>query len=174
MIEALTLTDLLLRAGLALGMGLAIGWDRERNNKAAGLRTMSLVTVGSAGMMMAAIELAAATPVEQQIDPLRVMQGVIGGIGFLGAGSIIQSRGTIHGMTTAASIWTAAGLGIACGLGLFELAGVLFGMIAIVLIVLTFLKGKLLPEHNQDDEEAAGAGTGPMRDKPGTGSNPAG
>lgn len=163
MIEALSLTEILLRSGVALAIGLAIGWDRERHNKAAGLRTMSLVTLGAAGMMMAAVEVAAAMPAESQIDPLRVAQGIIGGIGFLGAGSIIQARGHVRGMTTAATIWAAAGLGIACGLGLLELAGVLFGMTAVVLIVLTFLKGRVLPDRKDNDEDESDAGAGPMR-----------
>ena len=57
------------------------------------------------------------------VDPMRVLQGVVGGIGFLGAGSIIQSKGNVSGITTAASVWMAGALGSACGIGAFVLAG---------------------------------------------------
>jgi putative Mg2+ transporter-C (MgtC) family protein len=150
MIEPLSLWDMLLRIVLAMAMGLCIGWDREKQNKAAGLRTMTMVAMGSAGLMMAAVEVAATS--ESIFDPLRVMSGIIGGIGFLGAGSIIQSRGRVHGLTTAASIWGAAGLGIACGLGLLQLATVMFAMMMVVLVVLSALKGEVLPEKDTEGD----------------------
>lgn len=156
MIEPLSMQDLLLRAGVAAAMGLVIGYNREKQNKAAGLRTMSLVSLGSAGLMLAAVEISAAMETDAvPVDPLRAAAGIIGGIGFLGAGSIIQSRGTVKGMTTAATIWVAAVLGIACGLGLYRLALTLFGMTVCVLVVLGAAKGTLLPDNN-----AAGADGG--------------
>ncbi|MFI4853788.1 MAG: MgtC/SapB family protein [Phycisphaerales bacterium JB065] len=154
MIEPLTLGDMLLRIGLAMVMGLCIGWNREVNNKAAGLRTMTLVAMGAAGMVVAAVEVVAAT--ENAYDPLRVISGVIGGIGFLGAGTIIQSAGKVQGLTTAASIWASAGLGIACGLGLYDLAGVMFAMMIIVLVVLSSLKGEVLPEKDSEGDGGEG------------------
>lgn len=175
MFEPLTTGELVMRVGLALGMGLCIGWNRERHDKAAGLRTMSLVSAGAAGMMIAAVEVAAAVDMgDSRIDPLRVAQGVIGGIGFLGAGTIIQSRGQVHGLTTAASIWTAAGVGIACGLGLLRLAVVLFVMIMVVLVALSFLKGKVLPEKHQGPVPEGAEPTGSFRageDASGSGNN---
>ena len=150
MIEPVSFWEMLLRIGLALVMGLCIGWNREVNNKAAGLRTMTLVAMGAAGMVVAAVEVAAAS--ENAHDLLRVVSGVIGGIGFLGAGSIIQSRGQVQGLTTAASIWASAGLGIACGLGLYDLAGALFAMMIIVLVVLSSLKGEVLPEKDSEGD----------------------
>jgi putative Mg2+ transporter-C (MgtC) family protein len=149
-LEPLTIWELLLRAGLAVLGGTAIGWDRERRDKAAGIRTIALVALGSAGVVLCAVELNASLPAQAQLayDPLRVVSGVIGGIGFLGAGAILHARGRIHGMTTAATIWAAAGFGIACGLGLYRLAGVLLGMTLVTLIVLKALKGSMLPEHD--------------------------
>lgn len=148
--EPLTIWELLLRAGLATLGGVAIGWDRERRDKAAGIRTMALVALGSAGVVLCAVELNASLPTQAQLayDPLRVVSGVIGGIGFLGAGAILHARGRIQGMTTAATIWAAAGLGIACGLGLYRLAGVLLGLTLATLIALGALKGTVLPEHD--------------------------
>ena len=165
MFEPLTLAELLLRAGAAAAMGLCIGWNREKHNKAAGLRTMALVSLGSAGVVLASVEVTASLAAQDiRLDPLRVVSGVIGGIGFLGAGSIIQSRGMIRGMTTAATIWAAAGIGIACGLGLFRLAGVLFALVVIVLVALSWLKGTVLPEGDQtQDRDAAENETSPIQ-----------
>ena len=157
MIEPLTMEAMLLRAGVAAAMGLVIGYNREKQNKAAGLRTMSLVSLGSAGLMLASVEVAAAMATDAvHVDPLRAAAGIIGGIGFLGAGSIIQSRGTVKGMTTAATIWVSAVLGIACGLGLFRLALTLFVMTVTVLVVLGALKGTVLPD-NDNGGDAGGA-----------------
>lgn len=149
MIEPVSFWEMLLRIALAMVMGLCIGWNREKQNKAAGLRTMTLVSMGAAGMVVAAVEVAAAS--DQAHDLLRVVSGIIGGIGFLGAGSIIQSRGRVQGLTTAAVIWASAGLGIACGLGLYDLAGVMFAMMVVVLVVLSALKGSVLPEKDSND-----------------------
>lgn len=170
--QTLELSDMLLRAGTATVMGLCVGWDRERNNKAAGLRTMALVSLGAAGMMLGTVEITAAmASTDFPVDPTRVSAGVIGGIGFLGAGSIIQSRGTVQGMTTAASIWAVSGIGIACGLGQFELAGVLFGLMMVVLVVVSFFKGTVLPQHDTAPEPGdegpdgkGGTGTGAVPD----------
>ncbi len=154
MIEPLSLWEMLLRIALAMVMGLCIGWNREVHNKAAGLRTMTLVAMGAAGMVVAAVEVAAST--DNAHDPLRAVAGIIGGIGFLGAGSIIQSRGHVQGLTTAAAIWAAAGLGIACGLGLYDLAGVMFVMMIVVLVVLSAMKGEVLPEKQSEGDDGEG------------------
>lgn len=156
MIEPLSMQDLVLRAAVATAMGLAIGYNRERRNKAAGLRTMALVSLGSAGLMLVAVEITAIMESEAvRVDPLRAAAGIIGGIGFLGAGSIIQSRGTVKGMTTAATIWVSSVLGIACGLGLFRLALTLFVMTVAVLVVLGAVKGTVLPDSNDGADKNA-------------------
>lgn len=158
--ETLSTQEMLMRAGLAAGLGLCIGWDREKQNKAAGLRTMSLVALGSAGVMLVAVEMAAQSNASGiQIDPTRVASGVIGGVGFLGAGSIIQSGGKVRGMTTAALIWAAAAIGVAAGLGLVRLALVLFGLVAFVMLILSPLKGRVLPDsQSADGPQADSAG----------------
>ncbi|MEZ6242409.1 MAG: MgtC/SapB family protein [Phycisphaerales bacterium] len=152
--EPMTLGEMLLRAALALLLGGMIGWDRERKEKAAGLRTMMLVSLGSAGVMMGGMELAASlSDASFRIDPTRVMSGVIGGIGFLGAGSIIQGGRRVHGLTTAASIWAAAGVGIAAGAGLYRLAFVLAGAVLVALVLVTALKGTVLPDRHEVHEK---------------------
>ncbi len=144
----LSLWDMLLRSGLAVILGALIGWDRERHDKAAGIRTMALVSLGAAAVMMVASEISAAYSTEQvPLDPIRVISGVVGGVGFLGAGSIIQSGATVKGMTTAATIWVSAGIGVACGVGLFELAIVIAAFVLLVLITLIGVKKKMRVEQ---------------------------
>jgi len=121
-----------LRLALALAVGAAIGIDRDLRRKPAGVRTHSLVSIGSALVVMVALSLPGSTP--ETVS--RVIQGLITGIGFLGAGVIIhhETQKRIEGLTTAASIWVAAALGAACGAGLGEIA--LFGLIAALIVLI--------------------------------------
>ena len=107
--------DVFLRLAAAVGAGALIGLDRELRRKPAGLRTMALVGLGSAMFILSTIDAAHSGYTDATS---RVVQGVITGIGFLGAGAILRgtSEDTVRGLTTAASIWLAAGAGIACGL----------------------------------------------------------
>lgn len=120
--------------------GLALGAEREARDKAAGLRTMILISVGSALYLMVgeAASLVGLDPSAARVtpDPTRIGSEVVAGIGFLGAGSIIQSRGAVHGLTTAATIWVAAAVGLCAGVGLYSIAvGTTIG----VLLALVFL-----------------------------------
>jgi putative Mg2+ transporter-C (MgtC) family protein len=109
--------EVFLRLGAAVLAGGLIGFDREVRNKPAGLRTMALVALGSAVFVLAA------AGAENADSTSRVIQGVITGVGFLGAGTIIrgQTEESVRGLTTAASIWLAAAAGVACGLALWPL-----------------------------------------------------
>lgn len=110
---------------MATAAGALIGWERESQDKPAGLRTHILVSLGAAAFMVGAMELSVGMGDENpaiRLDPMRALAGVIGGVGFLGAGTIIQSRGSVHGITTAASIWVSASIGTCCGMGLYRLA----------------------------------------------------
>lgn len=108
------LTRVVLRLSMAVLLGAVIGYERERRGKDAGLRTHMLVSLGAAIFVLVSLQSGM-----QQSEVSRVIQGVVAGIGFLGAGAIIKlDRGEeIKGLTTAASIWVAAGIGIAAGLG---------------------------------------------------------
>lgn len=129
--------EMLLRLGAASLMGAAIGVNRGRSGKPAGLRTQALVTLGSATVTLAMYELAAVGPVFDTSALSRVIQGVLTGIGFLGAGVIFRDNAghRIEGLTTAASIWVSAALGLACGAGLWRLA--LLGTL-LALVILQF------------------------------------
>ncbi len=112
------------RLAVALLVGAVIGYERERAHKPAGLRTLALVSVGSCLFALLSLELIDDWQSfdNLNLDPIRIVAGLIGGIGFLGAGTIIESRGTVEGITTAATIWTTGALGLACGAGSWALA----------------------------------------------------
>jgi putative Mg2+ transporter-C (MgtC) family protein len=133
------------RLAAAVVCSAAIGWEREWRRKPAGLRTHILVAIGAAGFVLVALraapgELANAAGATQ-VDLSRVIQGIAGGIGFLGAGTILQHRGAVEGLTTAASLWLAAALGIASGTGEIALALLVTVIALFVLIGLGALTG---------------------------------
>src|SRR6267142_2483723 len=103
-----------LRLGAAVAVGALIGLDRELRRKPAGLRTLALVSLGSAVFILETVDATRALTDATS----RVIQGIVTGVGFLGAGSIMRSANedSVRGLTTAASIWLAAASGIACGL----------------------------------------------------------
>lgn len=106
-----------IRLGLALAFGAAIGVEREWRLKQAGLKTMSLVALGSA-----AFGLLTDTFGADNHNPGQIAAAVVGGIGFLGAGVIMRRGVTVQGLTTAATLWAAASVGVASGLGQYPLA----------------------------------------------------
>ncbi|HEY9572507.1 MAG TPA: MgtC/SapB family protein [Pusillimonas sp.] len=107
-------TRIVLRLAMAILLGAAIGYERESQGKAAGLRTHMLVSLGAAIFVLVPLQSGM-----QVADASRVLQGVIAGIGFLGAGAIMKqsNKNQIKGLTTAAGIWVAAAVGIAAGMG---------------------------------------------------------
>lgn len=131
--------EILLRLALATALGSIIGLERERGERAAGLRTHALVGLGAALFMSASAfgfgdALGARNVV---LDPSRVAAQVASGIGFLGAGAIVFQREIVRGLTTAASIWIVAAIGLASGGGLYSAALV---ATALALLVLAGLK----------------------------------
>ncbi len=108
--------DLLGRLLLATVLGGAVGFEREHSGKPAGLRTNILICVGAALLTEISISFAAMAVTELvRPDPARLAAQIVSGIGFLGAGTIIQARGSVTGLTTAATIWVVAAIGIAVG-----------------------------------------------------------
>lgn len=116
---------------LSLVLGSILGLERFIVAKPAGLRTITLVCTGSAAFMILAERMHETGSLG--VDPTRVAQGVITGIGFLGAGTILQRREGVRGLTTAATIWMTAAVGMACGVGAFDLAllGTLIGIVVL-------------------------------------------
>jgi putative Mg2+ transporter-C (MgtC) family protein len=126
--------EIAVRLGAAIILGSALGLNRELHGKPAGLRTHALVSLGAA----VATVISLGFPGESKsIDPNaigRVLQGILTGIGFLGAGVILRDpNGHVPGLTTAATIWICAVLGTACGLGYWSVLGIAVGLTIIAL-----------------------------------------
>jgi len=151
-ILASLLPDYAIKIGVALLCGVMLGLERERREKPAGLRTIVMITVGATIYMIISElipHVAEGSGEVVQSDPARVAAQVVTGIGFLGAGTIIQSRGSVHGLTTAAVIWVAAAIGLCIGVG-FPITAILFTIVVIVsLVVLTKLRRRLVRQGTE-------------------------
>ncbi len=137
------------RLGLAVLLGGIIGMEREMHGRAAGLRTHILVCLGAAVLVIGGAEMQQAVSalhpgLEFRPDPTRLAAGIVTGIGFLGAGAIIRSADTIHGLTTAACVWLVAAIGIACGAGYTGLASAGTAMALVALVGLSRIE-RFLP-----------------------------
>jgi putative Mg2+ transporter-C (MgtC) family protein len=106
---------------VSLGLGTAVGWERQAGRKPAGLRTHTLVCMGSTLFVLLTVH-AARDYGGGSVDPTRIIHGVVTGVGFLGAGSIMRQEGFVQGLTTAASIWMVAAIGVAVGVHAWSLA----------------------------------------------------
>ena len=127
-------TEIVLRLLLAVLLSGLVGLEREAKGRAAGFRTHILVCLGSTLIMMTGIFMAEHYRGSgMDVDPSRLAAQVVSGIGFLGAGTIIQFRDSVRGLTTAASVWAASGVGLAVGAGFY------IGACATTVIVLVVL-----------------------------------
>ena len=136
--DAGQVTRIVLRLVLAALLGGILGYEREMQGKAAGVRTHMLVALGAALFVLVPKEAGVSGA-----DMTRVIQGVVAGVGFLGAGAIIKHRSeeNVQGLTTAAGVWMTAAIGVACGLGR-EVTAVLSTVLALlVLAVIPHLAG---------------------------------
>jgi putative Mg2+ transporter-C (MgtC) family protein len=123
---------------IAYVLAVVIGWNREREARSAGLRTFPLVAIASCGFVQAAESLMGSEPAAIA----RVVEGVITGIGFIGAGAILKGGGEVHGTATAASVWATGAVGAAIGLGSYHVAVVVWLLTAATLYLLTPLKSR--------------------------------
>lgn len=136
---------------IAFGLASVIGLEREFRQKAAGLRTHTLVGVGAALFMLVS-KYGFFDVIETNrvvVDPSRVAAQIVSGIGFLGAGMILVRRGDVKGLTTAASIWLTAGVGAATGAGLTLLAAVTTGIYLFIAFTFPFVT-HVVRQHAQD------------------------
>ena len=125
-------------------LGALVGSERQSRRRDAGMRTFTLICMGSATAMLISIWIPQIYPNFLNGDPGRIAAQVLTGIGFLGAGAIIQSHGSIHGLTTAACIWVMAVTGLAVGAGMY-LAGILTTLFTLfILITLERLEKRML------------------------------
>ena len=154
--------DLLARLALAVVLGGAIGWEREASSKPAGLRTNILICVGAALFTDLSIDFGGLVVEGAVRDPSRIAAQIITGIGFLGAGTIIQARGTVTGLTTAATLWVVAGIGMSVGSGSYVEAVAATLLVLLVLVLLAPMENAIArrrPAHFRIVlEPVAGAG----------------
>jgi len=158
--DTLSATEMALRVGAALLCGAFVGIERERKQRPAGFRTMILISLGCCGFVLIGHESAArfsdaqramlpvGGPAPGQAEISRVLQGLMGGIGFVGAGAVLQSKRAVRGVTTAAAVWVVAALGAACGLGLYQLAMILSVATLFTLIVLDVFENRYFPDQD--------------------------
>ncbi|MDP2654511.1 MAG: MgtC/SapB family protein [Candidatus Omnitrophota bacterium] len=127
-----------------------IGWEREIRNKVAGLRTHILVGVGSALIVLTSFYISdiykTTIPV---VDPTRMVAGIVTGIGFLCAGTIIRAGDQVIGLTTAATLWIVSGIGMAVGAGDYLTAGIVTVIVFFVLIGVRSVEGKIRNNSSQ-------------------------
>jgi putative Mg2+ transporter-C (MgtC) family protein len=145
----LTDTQVVWRLFLAAALGGIIGFEREKHNRRmAGFRTHILVSIGSSLIMLVSIYIFEIYAGKAPVDPSRIAAGVVTGIGFLGAGTIIRSGESVRGLTTAASLWTVSGIGLAVGCG-FYIAGWATAIIAFATLYLL----RKIPIESEDKQE---------------------
>lgn len=140
--------EILLRLGLAALLGMIVGYERERQNQPAGLRTHAILAIGSCLAMTVSINLAMQfVPEVPNGDPARLAAQVISGIGFLGAGAILRYGTNVKGLTTATSLWTVAIVGLAVGAGhYFSALGTTVALL-VVLVLLNVLEKRAIQTY---------------------------
>lgn len=146
--ETLLPLDIISKLVLALVLGTLVGIEREIRKRPAGIRTHALVAFGSALFTIAGMEMFSLAEADAMS---RVLQGIIMGIGFLGAGVIFQAQASVKGLTTAAEIWSLAGIGILVGFGAWSIAVAATILVLVILIPLRWFE-KGVEESAQSKE----------------------
>ena len=143
-----TTTSAIFKLMLSLLLGGIVGFERKRKGQVAGARTFALISMGATLAMSISIYIPQVYLGLKNGDPGRVAAQVITGVGFLGAGAIIQTKGSIRGLTTAAGIWMVAALGLAVGVGLYVIA-----VISTILILFTLVSLEQYERRTNLDRE---------------------
>lgn len=146
--------EMLWRFGIASAFGLLLGLDREIRGISAGVRTHMLVALSSAMTMLIALELFEEVSARGRSDPdpTRAIQGLAQAIGFLCAGVIFVAKGSVYGLTTAASLWMTSSLGMAAGAGMYQIAiaGLIF---AVLILSVMWLVTRHLPGTSSTEDD---------------------
>jgi putative Mg2+ transporter-C (MgtC) family protein len=142
--------DIIFRLSISAFLGGLIGVERQWHRCNAGLRTHILVSLGSCLIMLTSIYVSDIYSGITRSDPARIAAGVITGIGFLGAGTIIRDSEGIRGLTTAASLWVVAGIGLASGCGFYKAAEFTAVLALVVLVVLRLAENKYFQKYKND------------------------
>ena len=144
----ITEQEIIIRLAIAAALGMIVGFERERQNQPAGLRTHTILAIGSCLAMTISINLAMQfQPLVPNGDPARLAAQVVSGIGFLGAGAILRYGTSVKGLTTATSLWTIAMVGLAIGAGHFFSGIATTGMLLMILVLLNVLEKKWIRSY---------------------------
>lgn len=135
----------LIALSIAFALALPIGWNREKEERSAGIRTFPLVALASCGFVEAVETLTRDDPAAMA----RVLEGVIAGIGFLGGGAILQNRRSVRGTATAAALWITGAIGVAAGLGSYDVAVVL----AVFTMATLWIMREIKPAENERGDD---------------------
>ncbi|WP_338241552.1 MgtC/SapB family protein [Aurantiacibacter hainanensis] len=155
--DTVTWTQVVVRLGAAALLPFLIGLERFLRKKPIDFRPFVIIAVGAAGLIMASIELLHSTADPQsRIDPTRVVEGVITGIGFLGAGAMFREGNFVQGAGSAAAIWTAGAIGLACGMGEVWLGAIMAGLVLVLLMASGPFTAKWDSTSLDDNAEPAG------------------
>jgi len=151
------LNELVWRFGLAALFGFLLGLDREVRGISAGVRTHMLVALSSAMTMLIALELFEELSARGQADPdpTRAIQGLAQAIGFLCAGVIFVARGSVFGLTTAASLWMTSSIGMAAGAGMYQIAVVGVAFAFLIVTVMGLIMRFFPPVESETQKKAA-------------------
>ena len=149
-IPSLSWPEVLLRLALAAALGGAIGFERELREREAGLRTHTLVSVGSALFTIAGAY--GFRDFHGSFDPTRVAAQIVTGIGFLGAGAIIRQGLSVRGLTTAATLWVVAAIGLASGAGYYSAAVITTALVLLSLWPLRIVAYKVMIRFRPENE----------------------
>jgi putative Mg2+ transporter-C (MgtC) family protein len=150
------LTDVFLPLLAASIGGAVLGWEREARDKPAGLRTHMLVSLAAACFLVATTQYIEGAPRNLaflRVDPAGVIAGIIGGVGFLGAGTIIEARRKVYGITTAASIWVAAAIGTASGLKMYAIVTTAVALSVAILLLIGLAETRLFASSDDDSPD---------------------
>ena len=142
----------LVALAIAYVLALPVGWNREKEERSAGLRTFPLVAVAACGFIQASEGLTADHPEAMA----RIVEGVIVGMGFIGGGAILKQKDSVKGTATAASLWATGAMGASVGLGSYDVALVLSLITLLTLWVLSPLKSELVEEPGGEDTLESG------------------
>ncbi|MCM8570942.1 MgtC/SapB family protein [Gramella jeungdoensis] len=135
-----------LRVGLAAAAGLIIGLERETQGKQAGLKTNALVALGACVFILMSLNFEG----DKYVDITRVLGQVVVGIGFIGAGTILQKGKQVKGLTTAATVWCSAASGCLAGYGLYKELAIVCGVILIINLVFGYVEHKMIKKKKKE------------------------
>lgn len=138
-----------LRVCLATVAGLIIGLEREIQGKEAGLKTNALVSLGAAIFVLMSLEFEG----DKYVDITRVLGQIVVGIGFIGAGTILQKGAKVKGLTTAATIWCSAGAGCLAGFGLYTELAIIAGIILTINLVFGYIEHKMIKKKKKENQD---------------------